>query len=91
MKFIKFCSRFVIICTVVKTFPVCANAIGMSALFCIHSGICFVMCIIAILILPDTQGKTLTELSKMYSDKPKNQDVLTNIVINGCDKSIIRK
>ena len=79
------------ITTVLKVFPACANAIGMSALFCIHSGICFVMCIIAILILPDTQGKTLTELSEMYSAKPKNQDVLTNIVINGYDKSIIRK
>ena len=80
-----------LITTVLKVFPACANVLGMSALFWINSGICFVVSIIAILILPDTQGKTLTELSEMYSAKPKNQDVLTNIVINGYDKSIIRK
>ena len=78
------------ITTVLKVFPACANAIGMSALFWINSGICFVVSIIAILILPDTQGKTLTELSEMYSVKSKTHDVPTNIVINSCDRSVIR-
>ena len=42
---------------------------GLSGVFWIHSSICILVCIVATKILPETQGKTLTELSQMYSDK----------------------
>ena len=64
-------TRFIAIFFIVKTFPACASYIGLSALFWIHSGICILICIVAILILPETQGKTLTELSQMYAENPK--------------------
>ena len=62
------------ICINVKIYPSCANAIGLSDIFWIHSGICVVLCTAAIFIIPETQGKTLTELSVMYSAKIENQD-----------------
>ena len=37
-------------------------------MFWVHSAICILLCILAIFILPETQGKTLTELSEMYSN-----------------------
>ena len=57
-----------------KLFPSCVNVIGLHGLFWIHSGISIMMCILGIQILPETQGKTLTELSEIYSVKPKYQD-----------------
>ena len=58
----------------VKIFPVCANALGLSAIFWIHSGICIVSCIVAMVIVPETQGKSLTELADLYSKKDKMPD-----------------
>ena len=57
----------------VKIFPGCVNAIGLPVIWWIHSCVSIAMCIIALLIIPETQGKTLTELSQMYSAKPKLQ------------------
>ena len=31
--------------------------------------ICVMVCVIATIILPETQGKSLTELSQLYSEK----------------------
>ena len=64
-------TRFIAIFFIVKTFPGCASYFGLSALFWIHSGICILICIVAIIILPETKGKTLTELSQLYADNPK--------------------
>ena len=58
-------------CINVKFFPAGVRLYGLSTLFWIHSGICICLCIIGMLILPETQGKTLTEISEMYLDKPK--------------------
>ena len=63
--------KFSVISVTLKIFPACANLLGLSNIFWIHSGTCGLVCIIAILILPETQGKTLTELSGMYSRKQK--------------------
>ena len=65
------CLKFSVISVTLKIFPACVNLLGLPNIFWIHSGICGLVCIIAILILPETQGKTLTELSSMYSKKQK--------------------
>ena len=52
-----------------KFFPQCVSVIGLPAIWWIHCGIALLMCITAIFIIPNTQGKTLTELSEMYSSK----------------------
>ena len=63
--------KFIVMAVNVKIFPVCANLLGLSAIFWIHSGICIVSCIVALLIVPETQGKSLTELADLYSKKAK--------------------
>ena len=68
-------TRFIVIFLIVKTFPGCATYIGLSALFWIHSAICILICIVAIIILPETQGKTLTELSQLYAENPKKSTI----------------
>ena len=54
-----------------KIFPTCVGIFGLPTLFWIHSSICAAVCFIAMMILPETQGKTLTELSEMYTPKKK--------------------
>ena len=69
-------------------FPACATFIGLSAIFWIHSVTCFLTCIVAMIILPETQGKTLTELSQLYSEKseqPGKKMVIPKIVITDCN------
>ena len=34
-----------------------------------HSGFCIAMCVISFFLLPETQGKTLTELATIYEKK----------------------
>ena len=73
-----------------KLFHSAVNMIGLPAIFWIHSGICIVACFVATLIIPDTQGKTLTELSEMYLIKPKSQDtnqIPSKLVIHELKKS----
>ena len=55
-------------------------------MFWLHSAICILLCILAIFILPETQGKTLTELSEMYSNNSKKpldeiNKITTKIVV----------
>ena len=55
---------------------------------CYHSITCFLTCIVAMIILPETQGKTLTELSQLYSEKseqPGKKMVIPKIVITDCN------
>ena len=68
-------------------FPACATFIGLSAIFWIHSVTCFLTCIVAMIILPETQGKTLTELSQLYSEKSQSgkKMVIPKIVITDCN------
>ena len=60
-----------------KIFPTCVGIFGLPALFWIHSCICAAVCFIAMMILPETQGKTLTELSEMYTPKKKHNSSST--------------
>ena len=52
-----------------KVFPSAVNALGLSSMFWIHSGICVFICIVAAMILPETRGKSLKELSELYEKK----------------------
>ena len=55
-----------------KIFPTAVNTLGLYSLFWIHSGMCVLLSILAGLLLPETQGKTLTELSEMFEKKKKS-------------------
>ena len=53
-----------------KIFPSGVNLIGLHYMFWIHSAICVGTCVLAAFVLPDTQGKSLEELSNLYQKKP---------------------
>ena len=55
----------------VKVFPSLVNSLGLDVMFWINSGFCALMCVIGGLLIPETQGKTLTELAQMYEKKKK--------------------
>ena len=63
------CFRFVVVFTLVKIFPRSVSLIGLHGVFWVHAGISIFVCILAGLIMPETQGKTLTELAKMFDKK----------------------
>ena len=50
----------------VKFFPSIVGIIGLHGIFWIHSGIATFAGILAVFIMPETQGKTLTEISEMF-------------------------
>lgn len=52
-----------------KIFPAAVSIMGLHALFWIHATLCIVIGIFAYFLLPETQGKTLTELSVLYERK----------------------
>lgn len=67
-----------------KVFPSLVAHVGLPSVFWIHSGILVFACGIAFLVLPETQGKTLTELSNLYKKEgqkkqltPQPQKLLT--------------
>ena len=53
-----------------KIFPSGVNTLGLHYMFWIHSAMCIFICIIAALVLPETRGKSLLELSELYQKKP---------------------
>ena len=61
--------RFVVVFILVKIFPRSVSLIGLHGVFWVHAGISIFVCILAGLIMPETQGKTLTELAKMFDKK----------------------
>ena len=56
-----------------KTFPWAINTFGLHTIFWFHSAMCLLACVWAFAILPETQGKTLTELSNLYEKKKPHQ------------------
>ena len=66
--------RYFAVFILLKTFPNIMAMIGLDVLFWIHSFILLFTSILAYLIMPETQGKTLTELSELYG-KGKNEQV----------------
>lgn len=61
-----------------KIFPSGVNALGLHYMFWIHSAICISTCILAAFVLPDTQGKSLEELSNLYQKKPSKPPLENN-------------
>ena len=53
-----------------KIFPSVVNALGLHYVFWIHGAMCIVICILAALLLPETGGKSLKELSELYKTRP---------------------
>ena len=68
-----------------KLFPALVLIIGLPGMFWIHAIICILLCALGILLLPETQGKTLTELSELYTnskEKKLKTNYLTSVVIS---------
>lgn len=59
-----------------KVFPSLVENLGLATVFWIHSLICFAATAFACLFLPETQGKTLAELSTLYVKKPEKESKL---------------
>lgn len=55
-----------------KLFPSLVSYLGLPKVFWMHSSICIFVSILAAIILPETQGLTLTELSNLYEKKVKS-------------------
>ena len=67
--------RYITTAVNLKIFPSVVNSIGLHNMFWIHGCLCIFMCVCGMMILPETQGKTLTELSQIYSAKEKKPSV----------------
>ena len=66
--------RYTVVFILVKSFPKCVSFIGLHGVFWVHAGISILVCILALFIMPETQGKTLTEISKMFEKKEIQMD-----------------
>ena len=56
---------------IVKVFPSLVNSLGLDVMFWMNALFCALMCFVGGLLIPETQGKTLTELTQMYEKKKK--------------------
>ncbi len=55
-----------------KLFPTLVEHLELPGIFWMHAGILLFACILAFFIVPETQGKTLTELTNLYNeDSPR--------------------
>ena len=82
--------RFIVVFILVKIFPRSVSIIGLHGVFWVHAGISILVCILAMFIMPETQGKTLTEISKMFEKKEIQMDeekVTSNYAKNEFRKS----
>ena len=70
--------RYITTAVNLKIFPSVVNSIGLHNMFWIHGCLCIFMCVCGMMILPETQGKTLTELSEIYSAKEKKTKCVEN-------------
>ena len=59
---------------IVKVFPSLVNSLGLDVMFWINAAFCALMCLVGGLLIPETQGKTLTELTQMYEKKKPKRD-----------------
>ena len=62
-------ARNVTIFFLLKSFPDLVGCIGLDVLFWAHACILILTAFLAFLIMPETHGKTLTELSNLYEKK----------------------
>ena len=54
-----------------KFFPECASTFGVPMVLWFYCSTCLLISMIAFFIMPETRGKTLTELSVLFEKKPK--------------------
>jgi len=63
------CIGGLVLFVIVKTFPMMVNTLGPDCTYFIYSGICFATAIHSIFFVPETRGKTLSELQTLYEKK----------------------
>ena len=63
--------RYVSIFVNIKFFPECATSFGVPMVLWFYCSTCLLISLIAYFIMPETRGKTLTELSILFEKKPK--------------------
>ena len=74
--FVAFSSIFLL----VKLFPSATAAFGLRAVFFFLAAVCIANTIFCATLLPETAGKTLAEVEKMFDKKEKpvsNQEILS--------------
>ena len=54
-----------------KFFPAFTTELGIYSAFWLYSGNLILGCIIAFFVMPETRGKTLTELSELFEKKSR--------------------
>jgi hypothetical protein len=52
------------------------ESLGLATVFWIHSLVCLTATVFAYVFLPETQGKTLAELSNLFVKKPAKESHL---------------
>lgn len=52
------------------------ESLGLATVFWMHSLVCLTATVFACVFLPETQGKTLAELSNLYVKKPEKESKL---------------
>lgn len=67
--FIIISHRFIFSFALLKVFPAMVDALGLAAVFWIHSLVCLAATVFAFVFMPETKGKTLSELSNLYDKK----------------------
>lgn len=60
------CVCFTVLFAVVKTFPMMVRTLGPDGTYFIYSGICFATAMYSLFFVPETRGKTLSELQTLY-------------------------
>ena len=57
-------------------FPYAANYFGLYILFWFYGALSIFTCTVAYFIMPETRGKTLTELATLYEKVPNESNVV---------------
>lgn len=73
--------RFVFVFSLLKVFPSMVNSFGLPVVFWLHSFICLAGTIFAFIFLPETQGKTLAELSNLFVKKSEKKFFAPNLTL----------
>lgn len=71
-----FAFRNCLVFLLLKIFPSMVAACGLPVVFWFHSFICLAGTVFAFVFLPETQGKTLTELSNLFVKKPETPKMI---------------
>ena len=64
--------RSVAVFALVKVIPYLLSAFGPYSLFLFHGAVCALAAIFVKMFVPETRGKTLTQLCAMYTRAPEN-------------------